>query len=147
MPLLKKLDVSGNELEDANGLAELPALQDLGLARNKLQALEGPWQELGELQRLDLSGCRLASAKALEALRDLPKLRALEVRENPFCEALEAGLRTEVLICHWRLTSIDGQPVTPEELESARQLNVQRAEEAARARAEEEAAAAAEEGG
>mmetsp|Transcript_60553 Transcript_60553/g.131227 ORF Transcript_60553/g.131227 Transcript_60553/m.131227 type:complete len:330 (+) Transcript_60553:74-1063(+) len=166
MPALKLLDLSSNKLAELTGLSELPALEDLNLSQNgKLEALEGPWQDLGSIHSLDLTGCRLASIKTLELLRQLPKLRRLGLRGNPFTklaessnrttpvpvEAEDAGVsdvappRVEVLICHWRLEKIDGEDVTPEELEEARMLNVSRvAEERAQAKALEEAAAEAE---
>eukprot|EP00416_Gambierdiscus_australes_P040623 CAMPEP_0171099748 /NCGR_PEP_ID=MMETSP0766_2-20121228/52474_1 /TAXON_ID=439317 /ORGANISM="Gambierdiscus australes, Strain CAWD 149" /LENGTH=325 /DNA_ID=CAMNT_0011559451 /DNA_START=45 /DNA_END=1022 /DNA_ORIENTATION=+ len=148
MPLLKKLDVSSNDLEDINGLADLPALEELSLGGNKFKELQGPWQDFPEIKSLDVSKCQLEAVKELEPLRNLPKLRTLQVHGNPFCEALEDTLRIEVLICHWRLTNLDGEPITEEEMESARQLNVEREEERLRKKAEEEAAqAAAEEGG
>eukprot|EP00435_Cladocopium_sp_Y103_P032748 s1424_g8.t1 len=36
---------SNNEIADLNGINEAPALEELQLAHNKLQALEGPWTE------------------------------------------------------------------------------------------------------
>lgn len=148
MPALSKLDVSGNELEDITGLADLPVLKELNLARNKFKELNGPWQDLTELTSLNLAGCQMEVTKPLETLRNLPLLRTLQVADNPFCATLEDKTRVEVIICHWRLSSIDGEPVTEEEVEAAKQLNVEREEERLRQKAEEEAAAAAaEEGG
>lgn len=136
LPAMTRLDVSANQLVDINGLAEVPVLADLSLAKNKLEALEGPWQDLAALESLNLSGCLLAVPKPLEVLRQLPKLRNLEVAENPFVETLEGAVRVEVLVCHWRLANIDGEPVTEEELEQAKELNVTRlAEEQARLKA------------
>lgn len=118
---------------------------------------------------------------ALCVLRQLPKLRHLEVARNPATlppappspeaeagteeggEGAEAATppppppppsppvdfnpRPEVIICHWRLESIDGQPVTPEEVEAARQLHLSNLEqERARLKAAADAAAAAEGG-
>lgn len=146
MPALVKLNLSSNEIEDVNGLASLPALEDFNLADNKLKALEGPWQELKEspLTSIDLSGNQLEAAQPLEVLRNLQKLRSLAVKGNPFVEAAGTAAVAEVLVCHWLLTSIDGQPVTPEQLEEARLLNVARLEEAReKAKKAEEAAAAA----
>lgn len=143
MPALTKLNLSSNQLEDINGLEGVPLLEDLNLARNNFKALEGPWQGLAALKTLDLSTCQLADTKPLEVLRNLSKLRALDIKENPFVETAEAGARVEALICHWRLGTIDGEKVKDEELEKARGLNVQRLEEEARRKAEEEAAAAA----
>lgn len=143
MPALTQLDLSGNLLEDLSGLGELPALKELNLAENKFQALEGPWQELASapLESLDLSKNLLESGKPLEALRHLAKLRRLGVAGNPFMSG-EDGL-VQVLVAHWMLTSVDGRPVTKEQLALAGEANVARLEEAReQAKAEEEAAAA-----
>lgn len=140
LPELTKLDVSGNELTEVTGLADVPLLAELRLARNRLEALQGPWQDLASLQDLDLRGNLLATAKSLEVLRALPKLRSLDVQENPFAE----DHRVQVLNCHWRLKLIDAQPVTEQELELAREQNVRNlTEERERAKAEAAAAEAA----
>lgn len=149
LPALTKLEVSSNALMSITGLAEVPALEELRLARNPMERLEGPWQELGAspISLLDVSGCQIQSAQALEVLRNLPLLRTLEAGGNPFAEAAGAGAKIECLICHWRLKTVNGESVTEEELEKARELNVQRLEEKAAAEkaAAEEAAAAGEE--
>lgn len=75
-------------------------------------------------------------------MRQLPLLRTLEIAENPFMEDEELQVRTEVLLLHWRLTSIDAVEVKPEEIEEAKELNVKRLlEERARKKEEEENAA------
>lgn len=141
LPALKKLDVSTNELPSVEGLSEVPVLEELRMASNKLEALTGPWQDLPSLATLDISGCQLAEAKHIEVLRNLPKLRSLQVQGNPFEEASDVDVRVEVLTRHWRLQVINGEPITPEELEQAKELNVQRlAEEQARLAAEQAAA-------
>jgi len=149
LPALTSLEVSSNALMSITGLAEVPALQELRIARNPMETLEGPWQELGAspISLLDVSGCKIQSPQALEVLRNLPLLRTLEAGGNPFAEAAEAGAKVECLVCHWRLQTVNGEAVTEEELEKARELNVQRLEEKAAAEkaAAEEAAAAGEE--
>lgn len=157
MPVLTRLDVSGNQLEGAVGLAELPLLEELRLGSNKCEALDGPWGELATLKTLDVSHCQLATLKPLEVLRQLPLLRSLATQENPFHQMDTFGkratpqikarqlVRAEVLICHWRLTSLDGENVEEAELNLARDINFQRlTEEQAQKKADAEAAAAAE---
>merc|ERR1712025_1390500 len=99
------------------GMAGVPELKTLDLSGNNLEDLVGPWAEAAQLQFLNLSGNILATAKPFEYLRALPKLRSLAVSEE--CGAGEAKkngvvvdseqLRLEMLICHWRLDTIDGQ--------------------------------------
>merc|ERR1719183_400222 len=167
MPALTTLNLSGgirkenptNQLESIEGLAGLEALEVLNLARNKFSVLQGAWETFPALRSINVSENLIDAPKAppgekplehpLNVLRQLPKLRDLEVAGNPFTAPEEApedfNVRAEVLVCHWRLTSIDGQPVTAEELEAARQLNISMLEqERARLKAEAEAAAAAE---
>lgn len=118
LPSLRTLNASKNEIADLNGINEAPALEELQLGHNKLQALEGPWTELQTLRSLDLSNC------LLEVLRQLPILRKLKVTGNPFTEAGNTTVR--VLICHWRLESVDDVCITQEHLEEAKALNQQR---------------------
>lgn len=159
MPALTSLNVSGNQLESLEGLSGVEALQELSLARNKFVALQGPWETFPALHTLNVSENLIEAPKAapgekplehpLNVLRQLSKLRNLQVASNPFSAPEEPpedfNARAEVLVCHWRLESIDGQAVTPEELEVARQLHISMLEqERARLKAEAEAAAAAE---
>jgi len=153
MPLLTKLNVSSNEITEfgaEKALAELPELRELNIAGSNLQALEAPWQDLPLLNNIDVSKGAMASLDKLEVLRQLPKLRRLKVEDNPFAKPPEEGSETgfsraKVLVCHWRLDEIDGAPVTDEEREEARLLNVRLLEEKeARMKAEAEEAAGAE---
>eukprot|EP00434_Breviolum_minutum_P017830 symbB.v1.2.015739.t1/scaffold1123.1/size136624/4 len=98
--------------------------------------------ELQTLRNLDLSNCLLEAEKPLEVLRQLPILRKLKVNGNPFTEAGNTTVR--VLICHWRLESVDDVSITQElreHLEEAKALNQQRVLEE-RERLKEEAAKA-----
>jgi Leucine-rich repeat (LRR) protein len=169
MPALTSLNLSGgirkelptNQLDNFEGLAGLEALQELNLARNKFSALQGAWETFPALRAINISEnvieipAAVAGEKApehpLNVLRQLPRLRELQVAGNPFAAPEEPpegfNLRAEVLVRHWRLTSIDGQPVTDAELEAARLLNISMLEqERDRLKAEAEAAAAAEGG-
>lgn len=139
LPSLRMLNASNNEIADLNGINEAPALEELELGHNKLQGLEGPWTELQTLRNLDLSNCLLEAEKPLEVLRQLPILRKLKVSGNPFTEAGNTTVR--VLICHWRLESVDDVSITQEHLEEAKALNQQRVLEE-RERLKEEAAKA-----
>lgn len=139
-PALKKLNIASNELDKLEGFTEVPKLEDLNLSGNKFETLEGPWQEFAELQILNVSNCQLQVVKSLEVLRHLPKLSNLGVAGNPFIETVDGNPRVEVLVCHWRLKIIDGEEVTEEELEEAKELNVKRQEEEAEREAERKAA-------
>lgn len=124
LPVLTKLDVSNNLLTSINGLSGVPLLEVLNLESNKFETLAGPWQELGALKSLNLSGNQLAESKTLEVLRSSAKLRELQVKGNPFLDESESEWRVQVLRRHWRLEVLDGSAVTAEELEQTRSLNV-----------------------
>merc|ERR1712014_172272 len=100
-------------------MGEVPALEDCRVGNNLLEALEGPFSELVKLHTLDASKNKLATAKPLEALRRLPRLRNLDIAGNPFIDGEDVdpdvNTRVEALLCHWRLDNIDGTPVTAEE--------------------------------
>lgn len=122
MPALTSLNLSGglrhgnptNQLESIEGLAGMEALQELNLARNKFVNLQGPWETFPSLRFLSISENAIEAPKApagekplehpLNVLRQLPKLRDLEVAGNPFSAPEEPpegfNLRAEVLICH-----------------------------------------------
>jgi Leucine-rich repeat (LRR) protein len=147
MPALKKLDLSRNKLHDINGLADVPELTEFCLAGNPMQALEGPWQDLSGLKSLDISHMQLPKPAPLEILRNLPKLRSLNVTGNPFIEdgsLSPEDARIEVLICHWRLTTINEVAVNDEEIVCARDRNVERLKKAADEAKEKETAEAGE---
>lgn len=150
MPALAKLGVASNQLSSIEGLTEVPALKELDLSANKLKGLEGPWQDFPELSSLDLSANELQAIQSFEALRQLPKLRSLDARENPcVLEAAEAGppVLAQLLVCHWRLSTVNGAAVADGDLERARELNVSRMlEERERIKAEQDAATAGEGG-
>merc|ERR1712216_492243 len=107
-------------------------------ARNRFANLQGSWETFPSLRCLCVSENVIEAPKApagekpfehpLNVLRQLPKLRSLEVAGNPFASPEEPpegfNLRAEVLVCHWRLQSIDGQPITAEEVEAAKLLNI-----------------------
>jgi len=168
LPALTSLNLSGglrkdgnptNQLESIEGLTGMDLLEELNLGKNKFAVLQGPWETFPALRSINIAENVIEAKKApasekpaehpLNVLRALPKLRDLEVAGNPFTAPEEPpegfNVRAEVLVCHWRLQSIDGQLVTAEELEAARQLNISMLEqERARLKAEAEAAAATE---
>lgn len=143
-PALRKLNASKNELAGITGLVNAPALRDLDLSENKFEEMVGPWQDMLDLETIRISGCQLGSAHTLGVLGQLKKLQVVDVARNPFTEADDAGNpRVEVLVVNSGVKSIDGEEVTPEDLEEAeaeRQRRVEAELERKRQEAEEEAA-------
>lgn len=142
MPALRKLNLSCNQLTSIEGLTVVSALTDMDLSKNQMETLDGPWQEMRTVEVLNVVENQLTTPKSFDALRQLPKLRYLHVTPNPLCDSSEVNIRLEMLICHWKLGTIDGKDVAVSEREQAKQLCCQRLEEESQ-RADDEAAAAA----
>lgn len=139
-------------LIDINGLAEVGNLKELILAKNRFSTLEGAWDTIPLLTTVNLSENLLAETKSLEVLRALPKLKSLAIEGNPFTKDSEStvpgGVRTEIVLAHWRLAELDGAAVTDEEREKAKEENIRRMlEERQRLKEEAEKAAEAEAAG
>jgi Leucine-rich repeat (LRR) protein len=168
MPALLELNLAGglknenptNQLESIEGLAGIEALQKLDLSQNKFSIPPSTWEGLTNLESLDISrNCierrpdpEKPPEHPLKVLRQLPKLRTLQVEGNPFTQPEEDdpedyNMRSEILLCHWRLETLDGLPVSDDDKEAARLLNLKRLEEErARKKAEEEAQKVEEDG-
>ena len=75
---LRRLDLSGNAIEDISALSGLQALESLDLSENEVSGL-APLAGLTELRRLDLAGNRIDELWPLGAL---PKLEVLLLDGN-----------------------------------------------------------------
>eukprot|EP00929_Paragymnodinium_shiwhaense_P120913 TRINITY_DN92990_c0_g1_i1.p1 TRINITY_DN92990_c0_g1~~TRINITY_DN92990_c0_g1_i1.p1 ORF type:complete len:400 (+),score=123.03 TRINITY_DN92990_c0_g1_i1:65-1201(+) len=129
---LERLDLSGNKLEDAKPLEALRVLPKL----RSLKVAENPFT-------LPVEEAAAAEPKEKEAEAGGAEAEAAEAAE-PKPPRAPGAWRTDVIICHWRLAEIDGEAVTEEQLEQAKEENVRRLiEEQERKKAEEAAAAAA----
>lgn len=94
-PVLKKLDLSKNQLSSLEHIAGAPTVEELDLSENQLSA-ENP--HLPELRRLG---------------RDTPALKLLQIAGNA------GDLRIEVVVAAPQVQTIDGEPVIAEDRESA----------------------------
>lgn len=158
LPAVTELSLAGglkngnptNQLESIEGLAGVEALKELNLARNKFSIVPNAWEGFANLESLDISENSIEDPREkplehpLDVLRQLPKLRKLSAQGNPFAEPEEPpedfNVRAEILRSHWRLENINGTPVSDDDKEAARLLNLKRLEEdRARKKAEEEA--------
>merc|ERR1711972_127036 len=115
----------------------IDAVENLNLARNKFATLVLPAETFGNLKSLDISENFIENPNPVEhplnMLRHLPKLRTLDVKGNPFTQPEEPpegfNSRAEILVSHWRLETVDGEAVTDEDREAAKQLNLRLLEE------------------
>eukprot|EP00429_Kryptoperidinium_foliaceum_P069571 CAMPEP_0176070162 /NCGR_PEP_ID=MMETSP0120_2-20121206/35035_1 /TAXON_ID=160619 /ORGANISM="Kryptoperidinium foliaceum, Strain CCMP 1326" /LENGTH=348 /DNA_ID=CAMNT_0017403803 /DNA_START=49 /DNA_END=1093 /DNA_ORIENTATION=- len=139
MGALTSLMVASNKLTSIDGLSSVPALRSLDLSKNCFEEMKGPFADLVGLNVLDLSGNSIAAAAGLEALRHLTDLRDLTLTANPLEEQDGINVRLEVLIFSKSAKTINGEEVTDEERDGAKELHEKRIEEErARLQAEEE---------
>eukprot|EP00069_Balaena_mysticetus_P018547 bmy_11480T0 len=102
-PRLASLDLKGNHihmaqnlLKKVEGLENLSNLTTLHLRDNQIETLSGFSKEMKSLQYLNLRGNMVADLGELAKLRDLPKLRALVLLDNPCTD--ENDYRQEALV-------------------------------------------------
>lgn len=119
-----------NKVDDLTDLDALTRLERLHLNQNAVTSLV-PFAALRSLCELHLGGNGVEKLEQVRELRALPKLRVLDLSENPVTES--DNYRQEVLILLPRLVKLDGEKVTREELEEARDVEKERLAEAAKA--------------
>lgn len=131
------------------GLEGLVALEELDVSANQVSVLadlvadaaEGGEPGLGALRKIVAANNKVAALEDVGTLAALPALRDLDLRDNEVGGA--DNYRQEVLILLPKLESLDGEKVTPEERQEAKQVNKERLREKAEAEAAAAAAAAA----
>uniref|UniRef100_A0A8C5LFG2 Leucine-rich repeat-containing protein 23 n=1 Tax=Jaculus jaculus TaxID=51337 RepID=A0A8C5LFG2_JACJA len=105
LPKLKSLFLAQNMLKNVEGLENLSNLTTLHLRDNQITTLSGFSKEMSSLQYLNLRGNMVADLGELAKLRDLPKLRALILMDNPCTE--ETDYRQEALVQIAHLERLD----------------------------------------
>ncbi|KAK2488429.1 hypothetical protein MC885_008786 [Smutsia gigantea] len=111
-PRLGSLDLKGNLIHTAQnmlkkveGLENLSNLTTLHLRDNQIETLSGFSGDMKSLQYLNLRGNMVADLQELAKLRDLPKLRALVLLDNPCTD--ETDYRQKALVQMARLERLD----------------------------------------
>lgn len=137
----KHLRMSSNAIGKIEGLAGCDSLQILSLGRNNLKKIEGLnevadtleqlWisynqigslagiEKLTNLQVLYISNNKINSWAEVERLQALPKLRELNMVNNPLFNSTE-NWRIEVIKRLDKLKSLDGSLIEDEEREAAK---------------------------
>ncbi|KAB0397236.1 hypothetical protein E2I00_015128, partial [Balaenoptera physalus] len=109
LPKLKNLFLvahwAQNLLKKVEGLENLSNLTTLHLRDNQIETLSGFSKEMKSLQYLNLRGNMVADLGELAKLRDLPKLRALVLLDNPCTD--ENDYRQEALVQMAHLERLD----------------------------------------
>lgn len=123
------------------GLSGLPSLKTLDISKNGFRNLEAQWEEIPALERLIASENGITTTADMRPLMRLYNLRVLEIAENKVAE--EGNIRIEALICNptGKLGVINGEEVTPEERDEAKETNETRIKEEKERILAEEAAA------
>ncbi|XP_042528386.1 leucine-rich repeat-containing protein 23 [Dipodomys spectabilis] len=105
LPKLKNLFLAQNMLKKVEGLENLSSLTTLHLRDNQIENLSGFSKEMKSLQYLNLRGNMVSSLGEIAKLRELPKLRALVLMENPCAD--ETDYRQEALVQIAHLERLD----------------------------------------
>ncbi|EHH20439.1 leucine-rich repeat-containing protein 23 isoform X3 [Macaca nemestrina] len=120
LPKLKNLYLAQNLLKKVEGLEDLSNLTTLHLRDNQIDTLSGFSREMKSLQYLNLRGNMVANLGELAKLRDLPKLRALVLLDNPCTE--ETNYRQEALVQMPYLERLDKEFYEEEERAEADEI-------------------------
>eukprot|EP00388_Colpodella_angusta_P040331 GDKK01049912.1.p1 GENE.GDKK01049912.1~~GDKK01049912.1.p1 ORF type:complete len:308 (+),score=110.79 GDKK01049912.1:43-966(+) len=137
LPELRELDLSENQITSIGSMNDCPNLESLDLSGNQLTTLENI-ANLSGLKKLAVRDNQIEDFKELKQLQNLPLLREFSVEGNP-CAGDEEALKIELLLIMPRLTSINGNIITDEDRQVAKDTAAERKRE------EEEKLAAANE--
>ncbi|XP_019658335.1 leucine-rich repeat-containing protein 23 [Ailuropoda melanoleuca] len=135
LPRLKNLFLAQNMLKKVEGLEHLSNLSTLHLRDNQIETLSGFSKEMTSLQYLNLRGNMVTQLGELAKLRDLPKLRALVLLDNPCTD--ENDYRQEALVQIAHLERLDKDFYEEEERADADEIR-QRLKETQEQKAEAE---------
>ncbi|XP_055214534.1 leucine-rich repeat-containing protein 23 isoform X2 [Gorilla gorilla gorilla] len=127
LPKLKNLYLAQNMLKKVEGLEDLSNLTTLHLRDNQIDTLSGFSREMKSLQYLNLRGNMVANLGELAKLRDLPKLRALVLLDNPCTD--ETSYRQEALVQMPYLERLDKEFYEEEERAEADEIRQRLKEE------------------
>lgn len=127
LPKLKNLFLAQNQLKKVEGLESLSNLTTLHLRDNLIDTLSGFSKKMKSLQYLNMRGNLLADLSELTKLRELPKLRALVLMENPCSD--ETEYRQEALVQMAHLERLDKDFYEEEERVEADELRQRLKEE------------------
>nr|XP_045374612.1 leucine-rich repeat-containing protein 23 isoform X2 [Camelus bactrianus] len=127
LPKLKNLFLAQNMLKKVEGLENLRNLTTLHLRDNQIETLSGFSKEMKSLQYLNLRGNMVTDLRELAQLRDLPKLRALVLLDNPCTD--ENDYRQEALVQIAQLERLDKDFYDEEERADADEIRQRLKEE------------------
>ncbi|XP_008143088.1 leucine-rich repeat-containing protein 23 [Eptesicus fuscus] len=127
LPMLKNLFLAQNMLKKVEGLENLKNLTTLHLRDNQVDTLDGFSEEMKSLQYLNLRGNMISNLQELTKLRNLPKLRALVLLDNPCTD--ENDYRQEALVHMPQLERLDKEFFEEEDRAEANEIRQRMKEE------------------
>ncbi|XP_068957552.1 leucine-rich repeat-containing protein 23 [Petaurus breviceps papuanus] len=127
LPKLKNLFLAQNQLKKIEGIEGLTYLTTLHLRDNQISVLSGFSSEMKSLQYLNLRGNLVGNLGELIYLKELPRLRALILLENPCTD--ETDYRQEALIQIPQLERLDKEFYEEEERAEADEIRQRLKEE------------------
>nr|XP_020850064.1 leucine-rich repeat-containing protein 23 isoform X2 [Phascolarctos cinereus] len=127
LPKLKNLFLAQNQVNTIEGTEGLSYLTTLHLRDNQISSLSGFSHEMKSLQYLNLRGNMVTNLTELGQLKDLPRLRALILLENPCTD--ENDYRQEALIQIPQLERLDKEFYEEEERAEADEIRQRLKEE------------------
>ncbi|KAM8800718.1 LOW QUALITY PROTEIN: leucine-rich repeat-containing protein 23-like [Rhynchonycteris naso] len=127
LPKLKNLFLAQNLLNKVEGLENLVNLSTFHLQDNQIATLSGFSKEMKSLQYLNLRGNMITDLRELAQLRDLPKLPALVLLDNPCAD--DHDYRQEALVQMAQLKRLDKELYEEEDRTEASEIRLQRLKE------------------
>lgn len=127
LPKLKNLYLAQNLLKKVEGLENLSNLTTLHLRDNQIETLDGFSKEMKSLQYLNLRSNMISDLGELAKLRELPKLRALVLLDNPCAD--ETDYRQEALVQIAHLERLDKEYYEDEDRAEAEEIRQRLKEE------------------
>jgi Leucine-rich repeat (LRR) protein len=136
---LTSLDLAENQIETLNGISGCDKLRSLNLTLNKIEKFTDV-PSLPGLESLDLTQCPITDLAEIGHLMAFKNLNSLNLTETPLSEEKGDDLKKEVLILldGLNITAFNGEEVTEDELEEAKQEKKDRIQAAEEARLEAE---------
>lgn len=107
-----KLNLWGSDLEDISCLSNIPNLEVVSLAVNKIKSLK-TFAKLFKLKELYLRKNNISSFKELEYLTNCQDLKKISLNENPIEEL--PNYRETIIRLFPQLVQLDEKIITPEE--------------------------------
>lgn len=124
---IKKLNCWGSDLSDVSIIRRMRGVEVLALSVNKISTLQD-FEDCRNLQELYLRKNNIQDINEIAYLQSLPNLKYLWLEENPCCENVGPSYRAIVLRALPNLKKLDNIEVTPEEVQEAMRMPIQREE-------------------